>query len=113
MEMAATNQFRENSAKWLLFLTIIHTVPVVWLTPVAGGTAPTVALLAFCIASLFTSHRELGGILRDEHPAWASVVRRNSERFIQVGALLGADSVGTMPAIKPKWPQPAPSRRNE
>jgi ribulose-phosphate 3-epimerase len=47
------------------------------------------------IASLFTSHRELGGILRDEHPAWASVVRRNSERFIQVGALLGADAVGT------------------
>jgi ribulose-phosphate 3-epimerase len=47
------------------------------------------------IASLFTSHRELGGIMRDEHPAWASVVRRNSERFIQVGALLGADSVGT------------------
>jgi ribulose-phosphate 3-epimerase len=47
------------------------------------------------IASLFTSHRELGGILRDEHPAWASVVQRNSERFIQVGALLGASCVGT------------------
>jgi ribulose-phosphate 3-epimerase len=47
------------------------------------------------IASLFTSHRELGGILRDEHPAWETVARRNFERFIQVGALLAADSVGS------------------
>jgi sugar phosphate isomerase/epimerase len=47
------------------------------------------------ITSLFTSHRELGGILRDEHPAWERVARRNYERLIEVGALLGAQSVGS------------------
>lgn len=47
------------------------------------------------IASLFTTHRELGGIMRDDHPAWETVARRNFERFIQVGALLGAQHVGS------------------
>jgi ribulose-phosphate 3-epimerase len=47
------------------------------------------------ITSLFTSHRELGGILRDEHPAWEGVARRNFQRLIEVGALLGAQSVGS------------------
>jgi hypothetical protein len=46
------------------------------------------------ISSLFTTHRELGGILRDEHPAWAGVACRNHERLIEVGALLGAGCVG-------------------
>ncbi|MEE8243910.1 MAG: hypothetical protein V3R27_02860, partial [Pseudomonadales bacterium] len=40
--------------RWVLLLTILHTVPVVWITPVAGGTAPTVALLAYGFASLLT-----------------------------------------------------------
>jgi TPR repeat protein len=48
----------ERCARWLLFLTFVHTIPVVWLTPVAGGTAPTSALLAFGIASLFTFDSE-------------------------------------------------------
>jgi ribulose-phosphate 3-epimerase len=47
------------------------------------------------ITSLFTTHRELGGILRDEHPAWEKVARRNYQRLIEVGALLGAQSVGS------------------
>jgi sugar phosphate isomerase/epimerase len=47
------------------------------------------------IASVFTSHRELGGVLRDDHPAWEPAARRNFERLIQVGALLGAGSVGS------------------
>jgi hypothetical protein len=42
--------FHEHSTRLLLLLTIIHTIPVVWLTPVAGGTAPIGALLAFGIA---------------------------------------------------------------
>ena len=49
------------------------------------------------ITSLFTAHRELGGFLRNEHPAWQAVARRNYERLIEVGALLGAESVGSNP----------------
>ncbi len=45
---------QERSARWLLLLTILHTVPVVWITPVAAGTVPTIALLAFGAASLLT-----------------------------------------------------------
>lgn len=47
------------------------------------------------ITSLFTTHRELGGILRDEHPAWEGVARRNYKRLIEVGGLLGAQCVGS------------------
>ncbi len=50
--------FQERCARWLLLLTIVHTVPVVWITPVAGGTAPTITLLAFGLASLFTFTRD-------------------------------------------------------
>jgi sugar phosphate isomerase/epimerase len=46
------------------------------------------------IASIFTAHREMGGFLRDEHPAWEVVTRRRYERLIQVGALVGASHVG-------------------
>lgn len=53
-----TPSFHEHSIRLLLLLTIIHTIPVVWLTPVAGGTAPISALLAFGIASLFTFDAE-------------------------------------------------------
>jgi ribulose-phosphate 3-epimerase len=49
------------------------------------------------ISSVFTSHRELGGFFRDEHPAWEVVARRNYERLIEVGALVGARSVGSNP----------------
>lgn len=45
-------------ARWLIFLVLLHTVPVVWVTPVAGGTAPTAALLAFGFASLATFEHE-------------------------------------------------------
>ena len=48
------------------------------------------------IASLFTAHRELGGFFRDE-PGFVDVARRNFERFIEVGGILGADSVGSNP----------------
>lgn len=48
-------------------------------------------------ASVFTSHRELGGFFRYEHPAWERIARRNFERMIEIGVLLGADSVGGNP----------------
>ena len=48
-------------------------------------------------ASTFTAHRELGGFFRDDGPGWVSVARRNFERAIEIGALLGALSVGSNP----------------
>ncbi len=48
------------------------------------------------IASLFTAHRELGGFFRSE-PGFEKVARRNFERFIEVGGILGAESVGSNP----------------
>jgi ribulose-phosphate 3-epimerase len=48
------------------------------------------------ITSLFTTHRELGGFFQDD-PAWVAVARRNFERYIEVGALLGAAAVGHNP----------------
>jgi len=49
------------------------------------------------LTSVFTSHRELGGFFRFEHPAWERVARSNWERLIEIGALLGAESVGANP----------------
>lgn len=49
---------QERCTRWLLLLTLLHTLPVVWLTPVAGGTAPTAALLAYGLASVLTLSRE-------------------------------------------------------
>ncbi len=46
------------------------------------------------ISSVFTTHRELGGCFRPDHPAWAGVTQRIYERLIQIGVLLGARSVG-------------------
>jgi TPR repeat protein len=51
-------RLQERSARWLLLLTLLHTVPVVWITPVAGGTAPTAALIALGFASLLSFDRE-------------------------------------------------------
>ncbi len=48
------------------------------------------------IDSMFTAHRELGGFFRDE-PGFVALARRNFERLIEVGALLGARSVGSNP----------------
>ncbi len=48
------------------------------------------------IHSIFTAHRELGGFFIDE-PGWEAVARRNYERLIEVGALVGARSVGSNP----------------
>jgi len=48
------------------------------------------------IASVFTAHRELGGFYRPD-ARWQSVARRNYERLIEVGALVGASSVGSSP----------------
>jgi len=45
------------------------------------------------ISSVFAAHRELGGFLREE-PGWAEVARKNYERLIEVGVLLGSSSVG-------------------
>ncbi|MEE9403938.1 MAG: ribulose-phosphate 3-epimerase [Algisphaera sp.] len=48
------------------------------------------------IDSLFTAHRELGGFFQTD-PTWAQVARKNYERLIEVGALIGAKAVGTNP----------------
>ena len=48
------------------------------------------------LASMFTAHRELGGFFRDES-GYEQVARRNFERLIEVGSLLGAKSVGSNP----------------
>lgn len=53
------------------------------------------------ISSVFTAHRELGGFFREDE-AWVNVARRNYERLIQVGALLGAQSVGSNPGALPR-----------
>lgn len=50
--------FQERCARWLLLLTLLHTVPVIWIIPVAGGTAPTVALLGIGVAGLATLEHE-------------------------------------------------------
>ena len=47
------------------------------------------------LTSVFSAHRELGGFFRFDHPAWEGVARRAWERLIEVGALLGAESVGS------------------
>ena len=52
---------------------------------------------AVSISSVFTTHRELGGFFRDEHPAWEAATRRNLKRMIEVGALVGARCVGGSP----------------
>ncbi|MCC6144195.1 MAG: TIM barrel protein [Candidatus Hydrogenedentes bacterium] len=49
-----------------------------------------------CISSVFTAHRELGGFFRCE-PGWDAVARRNYERLIEIGALMGARFVGSNP----------------
>lgn len=48
------------------------------------------------IRSIFTAHRELGGFFIDE-PGWEKTARRNFERLIQVGGILGAQCVGSNP----------------
>ncbi len=48
------------------------------------------------IRSIFTAHRELGGFFIDQ-PGWEAVARRNFERLIEVGSLVGAQSVGSNP----------------
>jgi TPR repeat protein len=58
MQESMKLEFRERCARWLLLLTFLHTVPVVWLTPVAAGTAPTAALLSYGIASVLTLDHE-------------------------------------------------------
>lgn len=52
--------------------------------------------LGLHISSVFTAHRELGGFLVEE-PGCEAVARRNFERLIEVGALVGARSVGSNP----------------
>jgi len=50
--------------------------------------------LGIAIYSIFTAHRELGGFFIDE-PGWEQVARRSYERLIQIGAIVGARSVGS------------------
>ena len=46
------------------------------------------------IHSVFCAHREMGGFFREE-PGWDDLARRDFGRLIEVGAVLGAASVGS------------------
>lgn len=48
------------------------------------------------IKSCFTAHRELGGFLTGD-PRLEKVARRNYERYIQIGEVLGVDYLGSNP----------------
>ncbi len=48
------------------------------------------------ISGVFTTHRELGGLFRED-VAWHSVALRAFHRMIEIGALVGADAVGGNP----------------
>jgi len=48
------------------------------------------------IDSMFTAHRELGGFFRTEL-GYEQVARKNFERYIETGAILGVRSVGSNP----------------
>lgn len=48
------------------------------------------------IKSVFTAHRELGGFFVGD-PRLEAAARRGFERLLQVGALLGADYIGSNP----------------
>ncbi len=48
------------------------------------------------IRSCFTAHRELGGFLMDD-PDFHAVALESYSRFLEIGSLLGADSVGSNP----------------
>ena len=48
------------------------------------------------LTSIFTAHRELGGFFRREI-GWEHVARRNFERLIDVGGILGVEHVGSNP----------------
>lgn len=56
----------------------------------------TAADAGIVIDSMFTAHRELGGFFREE-PGYEQVARRNFERYIQIGGILGVKSVGSNP----------------
>ncbi len=45
------------------------------------------------ISGVFTTHRELGGFFRSE-TGWENVTRRTFRRFLEIGALVGAETVG-------------------
>ncbi|HUW63041.1 MAG TPA: TIM barrel protein [Candidatus Bathyarchaeia archaeon] len=53
------------------------------------------------ISSVFTAHRELGGFFYDS-PEFEAVVRTNFKRLIEVGALVGADCVGSSAGAAPR-----------
>ena len=53
------------------------------------------------IVSVFTAHRELGGFFWGD-PAWEQVARRNFERLIEIGAILGVSSAGHNPGAVPR-----------
>lgn len=48
------------------------------------------------ISGVFTTHRELGGLFRED-PAWQDAAIRSLRRMIEIGVLLGADAVGGNP----------------
>jgi sugar phosphate isomerase/epimerase len=49
------------------------------------------------ISSVFSTHREMGGFFRPDHPAWAEATRRIYKRLIEIGLLVGGRSAGGNP----------------
>ncbi len=56
----------------------------------------TAASFGVSISSVFTTHRELGGVFRDE-PGWQEASLRSFRRMIEIAALLGASGAGGNP----------------
>ncbi len=70
------------------FFELYH-LPDEWFVQLRGVAAE----FGIEISSLFTAHRELGGLFRTD-PAWHTVARNNLRRLVEIGALLGCDCVG-------------------
>ncbi|MCO6453274.1 MAG: sugar phosphate isomerase/epimerase [Caldilineales bacterium] len=49
------------------------------------------------ISTVFTTHREMGGFFRHDHPAWGEATRTLYRRVIEIGALVGASAIGSNP----------------
>ncbi len=53
----------------------------------------TAAAYDIRITSVFTAHRELGGLFQND-PEWHDVARRNLRRLVEIAALVGAECAG-------------------
>ena len=70
----------------------MYQLPDVWFTDLRKLAAS----FGVRVSSVFTTHRELGGLMRED-PTWHEVAIRSFRRMLEIGALLGAESAGGNP----------------